>query len=214
MQYSRRFHNLRPVTKRSAINSRAAVLGWIFASALLLALCGTKSIAAQPAGTLFFDDFTRATDPGPLSPWVVAQGPWTVTGGVLQAANSGSYSDAYVPGNWSNITVQGSVRFPTSGWAAGLSARLNPATGTRYVANIFPENTPETGFGLHLRLMKFLDWTSYNTLVEVPLPGGNLGTNWHTVTMTLRANEIIVYLDGTQVTDFLDNSAPYTSGSI
>jgi len=29
---------------------------------------------------LFFDDFTRANDPGSLSPWVAQAGSWTVTG--------------------------------------------------------------------------------------------------------------------------------------
>jgi hypothetical protein len=171
-------------------------------------------IEVVPAGSLFFDDFTRATDPSPLSPWIAAQGSWTITSGVLQAGSSGSYSDAYIPGGWSNITVQATIRFPATAWAAGLSARLNPATGARYVANIFPETTPETGSALHLRLMKFSDWTSYNSLTEVPLPGGNLGTSWHTLAMTLRGNEIIVYLDGAQVADVLDGSSPYTSGGI
>src|SRR5262249_42392297 len=89
----------------------------------------TVLIEVVPAGSLVFDDFTRATDPAPLSPWVAAQGSWTITGGMLQAASSGSYSDAYLPGSWSNVTVQGSIRFPATAWAGGLSARVNPATG-------------------------------------------------------------------------------------
>src|SRR5262249_25226620 len=173
MQYSRRLYTTsRPSMQLLANNSRT-ILRWLFGTFAVLAFFADQSTLAQSAGSLFFDDFTRAIDPGPLSPWVAAQGLWTITGGVLQAGNSGSYSDAYVSGSWSNITVQGSMRFPATAWAAGLSARVNPATGARYVANVFPETTPETGSALHLRLMKFSDWTSYTSLTEVPLPGGN-----------------------------------------
>jgi hypothetical protein len=168
-----------------------------------------------PPGVLFMDNFTRPISPSPLTPWIAADGNWTMGNGVLQSSNSPNYSDAYVPGNWSDYTLQGRLQFPPSGWTAGFSGRLNPLTGAKYTVAIFPESTPE--IPLRMRLMKFSNWTTWNTLAEVPLPAG-VGTNWHTLTVRFSGNEIRGYFDRVQVLDATDTGSggvpAYTNGAI
>ena len=38
-----------------------------------------------PPPQFFADDFTRGTDPAPITPWVAQSGAWSITGGVLKA---------------------------------------------------------------------------------------------------------------------------------
>src|SRR5207248_5880090 len=62
----------------------------------------------------FFDDFSRGQTNNPLSPWTVGIGIWHVANGVMQGTGSSAqdYSDCYVPGNWTNFTIQGRIQLP------------------------------------------------------------------------------------------------------
>src|SRR5437899_1766341 len=93
---------------------------------LCFAFCGAVADAQS-----FFDDFTRGSTNNTLSPWVVGIGVWHVTSGVLQGTGSAAqdYSDCYVPGNWTNFSIQGRIQLPAGAWACGFSGRLNPSTG-------------------------------------------------------------------------------------
>src|SRR2546427_6640458 len=164
-------------------------------------LCAVPSLQAQ----LFSDNFTRGSDPLPLSsPWGVQSGTWTVTGGALRAGTntSLSYAFAYTSNNWLNYSVQARLRFQVGGFGGGLAGRLNPATGSHYAAWIYPENSP--GGSNVLKLIKFQDWTSfgYNGNIGVPMLQTNLaavGTNYHTVKLTFQTNTITVFFDTNQV---------------
>ena len=180
----------------------------------------TVTLAGLAAGLLFSDNFLRATNPGPLTPWVAESGPWTVTGGMLQEnSTTQGYGAVYVTNNWSNYTVQGSVRFSTtSAYGGGISGRLNPETGAHYAAWIYPENSPADG--PILRLIKFQSWTAWSYLGAAYTPVqqvtlSSVGTNWHTLQLSCQGNLITVTYDGTQVLNTADAEAsPYSSGAI
>src|SRR4051794_37517493 len=65
-------------------------LPWLF----IALVCFGYSAQGQD----FSDDFSRGTDPGPLTPWVVQSGNWTATGGVIQGGLNPlfSYGSAYI----------------------------------------------------------------------------------------------------------------------
>src|SRR5437867_5113193 len=161
---------------------------------LLVFLRFSSSVSAQ----LFTDNFTRDTDPGPLSPWLVAeQTNWVVTGGVLRGGTNApqSYGYAYITSNWVNDSVQARVRFPVGVFGGGIGGRLNPTTGAHYAAWIYPEGSP--GGSNVLKLIKFQTWTtfgytnsSYTPMQEVDL--AIVGTNFHTLTLTFQTNRITV----------------------
>ena len=117
----------------------------------------TVTIDVLPAGSLFYDNFTRATNADPLAPWAVGLGKWSMRRRMLQGTASGQnvyigandYSEAYMAGNWRDYSVQGRVRLPAGSWAAGLSGRLNPLSGAKYTANIY-----EDGNGLSFRVAR------------------------------------------------------------
>jgi hypothetical protein len=160
-------------------------------------------------GQLFSDNFTRGTDPGPLAPWVAQAGNWTVTGGVLKGGTNTlfSYGNVYITNTWANYTVQAQFQFPVGAFGGGLGAYLNPASGAHYAAWIYPENS--VGGSNVLKLLKFQNWTSfgYNNVSGSPMQVASLsgvGTNWHTVQMTLQANQITVYYDSNQVMNVTD----------
>src|SRR5262249_4124372 len=113
-------------------------------------------------GPLFYDGFVRGTDPGPLSPWRVQTGNWAITAGNLQGnANPlPQYDLAYVTNGWTNCAVQCQIQFPTiNDYGGGVGACLNPATGVRYSAWVYPENSP-AGSRV-LRLIKWQNWTTW-----------------------------------------------------
>ena len=180
----------------------------------------TVTIDVPPPGSLFFDDFARSTNADPLAPWAVGVGRWTITNGVLQGTASGDddYSDLYVGTNWGDYSVEAQIQMPANvgAWDAGLSGRLNPLTGERYLANMYPEGSPE-GSSM-LRLIKFHGWRnwSYIPMAQASLPG--VGANWHTLKLTFQGNRIRVYYDGAQYIDVTDNGfdgvPAYTSGSV
>ena len=122
----------------------------------------TVTLSGIAKGIVFSDNFARATNPGPLTPWLAESGAWTVTGGMLEGTGSANaYGAVYITNSWSNCTVQASLQFSTaSGYGAGISGRLNPATGARYAAWIYPENSPSGG--PLVKLVKFQSWTSWS----------------------------------------------------
>jgi hypothetical protein len=152
-------------------------------------------------GQLFFDDFTRTNDPGPLSPWVPQAGTWTVTGGVLLGGTNApqTYGSVFLTNSWTNFSVEASIRFPTGAYGAGLGGRLNPATGAHYAAWIYPEGS--LGGSGSLKLVKFQNWTNwgyggtpFTPMQTIALSG--VSTNWHTVKLTFQDRRIGVLYDG------------------
>ena len=183
--------------------------------------------ALQPmaSGAIFSDNFVRGTDPDSISPWVAAVGGWTVTGQKLVSTSiAGNLANAYVNGtNWGDYCVQANVCFPVAGsagaYGGGIGGHLNPATGARYAAWVYPEGSP-SGSAV-LNLVKFYDWVNWSgtpmQLTPVVLTNG-VGTNWHTLNLAFHLNEITAYWDGSQVADVTDNNfsglPPYWSGGI
>src|SRR5947208_6810889 len=111
----------------------------------VLTLAGCLFCVMHARGQLFSDNFTRGTDPGPLTPWLTNAGQWTVTGGTMQGGPSPTfnYGNAYITSNWVNFSAQARVRFPPAGaFGGGLGARLNPLTGAHYAAWVYPESSP------------------------------------------------------------------------
>jgi hypothetical protein len=178
-------------------------------------------ISTNPPGQLFADDFTRGTDPGPISPWIAQSGTWTVTGGALRTGTNtlSSYGYAYITNTFTNYTLQGQVRFQmNNAYGSGLGACVNRANGAHYGAWLYPEASP-AGSNL-LRLVKFQTWTtwgyqgaSYTPVAQVRV--ASVGTNWHTLSLTCSNNQIGISYDGTQMISTNDAEAsPYLSGGI
>jgi len=173
-----------------------------------------------PPGQLFTDDFTRGTDPGPLTPWVSQSGTWTVSGGLLRAGINTlrTYGNLYLTNSWSNYSAQCQIRLPAGAYGGGLGARVNRQTGAHYAAWIYPENSP--GGTRLLKLIKFQTWTSwgyngasFTSMQQVSL--ASVGTNWHTLQMNCTNNQITVFYDGTQMISATDTEAtPYLTGGI
>ena len=171
-------------------------------------------------GQLFSDNFTRGTDPGPLTPWLTNAGQWTVTGGTMQAGLNPtfSYANAYITNNWTNYSVQAQFKFPAGAFGGGLGGRLTPGTGGHYGAWIYPEGSP--GGSNVLRLLKFQNFTTfgYNGNSFTPVAMTNLasvGTTNHTVRMDFQGPQISVFLDGTLMISATDTeSSYYTNGGV
>src|SRR4051812_20406093 len=149
-------------------------------------LAGLLSFAALGHAQLFSDNFTRGTDPGPLTPWLTNSGQWTVTGGTMQSGLNPtfSYANSYITNNWTNYSVQAQFKFPAGAFGGGLGGRLTPGTGAHYGAWIYPEGSP--GGSNVLRLLKFQNFTTfgYNGTSFAPIAVTNLanvGTTNHTV---------------------------------
>ena len=181
----------------------------------------TVTIRVIPtASVLFLDDFTRGTDPGPVSPWVVQSGTWSVTGGTLQGGTNAfqSYGFAYLTNNWTDYAVEARIQFPAGAYGGGLGGRLNPLTGSHYAAWIYPENSP--GGSRQLKLIKFQNWgafsyngVSFAPIQQITLPG--VGTNWHTLKLAFDGSQISVFYDSNQIFNVIDAEAqPLTSGGI
>src|SRR5689334_21899833 len=66
--------------------------GMRFLSFLFVSLLSVSYGHAQ----LFSDNFSRGTDPGPLSPWVAQSGNWAVTGGQLVGGTNANNSFAFL----------------------------------------------------------------------------------------------------------------------
>jgi hypothetical protein len=176
--------------------------------------------STNPPSLLFSDNFTRSNNPGPLAPWLDEAGTWAVTGGVLVGGPDApdSYAYVYITNSWSNYTAQAQFQFQTNGYGGGLGAYVNPATGAHYGAWIYPEGSP--GGSSVVKLVKFQTWTtwgyegaSYTPMTQASLPG--VGTNWHTLALSIASGQITVSFDSNQVISTTDGEAtPYTSGAI
>jgi len=178
----------------------------------------TVTISVQlPA--LFSDNFTRGADPGPLDPWQVQSGNWTVTGGVMRGGTNAltAYGNAFITNSYSNFSVQARIQFPAPAFGGGLGGRLDPATGSHYAAWIYPDNSPG-GTNL-LRLIKFQNYSTFSYLgVSGPIAEVNLppvGTNFHTLKLAFLWNQIAVYFDSTLMVTATDlEASPLLSGSV
>ena len=171
------------------------------------------TLTVVPAGTLFMDTFARSAAPGPLSPWVVQSGNWSVTGGMLTSGTNAlsSYSYLYLTNVWTDYSAQALIKLSAGAFGGGLATRLNPATGTRYAAWIYPEGSP--GGSSLLRLLKFQNWTGFTVMQQASLPG--VGTNWHTLKLVARGNHLAAHYDGKLVLSWTDPDAqPFLSGGI
>ena len=128
------------------------------------------------------------------------------------------YSDAYIPGVWGDFSVQTRFQLPSGAWACGVSGRLNPLTGERYVANVYPETSPYKPTP-SIRLIKFHSWgtwsDTFTAMAQASL--ASVGTMYHTLKMVCYGNTIDVYYDGTRVIhaidDMVDGLPFYRSGA-
>ena len=183
-------------------------------------LPATVAIDVTPSTNIFYDNFTRTGSGNSFAPWVTGIGEWNIAGGVMLGSGTipDYYSDAYIPGIVGDFSIQARFQLPSGAWACGLSGRLNPITGERYVANVYPEGSP-LGPTPALRLIKFHSWgtwsSSYTAMALVGLP--NVGTSSHTLKLAFYGNTIDVYFDGTRVVHAMDNNTddlpPYRSGA-
>jgi VCBS repeat-containing protein len=180
----------------------------------------TVNISVLSLVPLFSDDFSRGSDPGPLTPWIAQSGNWTVTGGALVGGTNTltTYGSAYITNTWTNYSVQARLQFPAGAYGGGLSARLNPATGARYVAWVYPESG--TANSNVLSLLKFQTWTafgyngvSFANMQQVSL--ASVGTGYHTIKLAFVGNRIAVSWDGVQQMSVTDTEATnYLSGAV
>ena len=172
---------------------------------------GTLNVVAP--GTLFVDGFTRSPDPGPLAPWVVQAGNWSVTGGVLAGGTNVlySYGFAYLTNTWADYSAQAQIKLSAGAFGGGLATRLNPATGARYAAWIYPEGSP--GGSNVVRLLKFQNWTEFTVMQQASLPA--VGTNWHALKLVARGNRLAARYDGNLVLSVTDLDAqPFLNGGL
>ncbi|SPE49981.1 hypothetical protein SBV1_100025 [Verrucomicrobia bacterium] len=168
----------------------------------------TVTLANPSAGSLFYDNFLRATNPGPLAPWLAQSGGWTVAGQMLQGGPNlaGTYASVYLTNTWNDYAVQAQVQFGSAGYGGGLAARVNPASGARYAAWVYPAAN-------NLNLISFQDWLTPTILGTVNLPP--VGTNWHTLKLALKGGQIAVFYDGSQLLSVADpQPQPFLSGGI
>jgi hypothetical protein len=183
-------------------------------------LPATVAIDVTPSTNIFFDNFTRTGSGNSFAPWVTGIGEWNISGGVMLGSGTipDYYSDAYIPGVVGDFAIQARFQLPSGAWACGLSGRLNPITGERYVANVYPEGSP-LGPTPALRLIKFHSWgtwsSTFTAMALVSLP--SVGTSSHTLKLAFYGNTIDVYFDGSRVVhaidDNVDDLPPYRSGA-
>ena len=126
-------------------------------------------LPAANAETLFTDNFSD----GDLLPWEIATGTWTITGGVLQGSgdpNSYSYVYYSTTPQWTDYTVEGSIKIPAGSFGGGIGGRVDPATGTHYGAWVYP--TGSAGGSNVLKLWKFQSGTNFGSgpMQQVDLP--------------------------------------------
>ena len=122
---------------------------------------------------------------------------------LLGASDPNSYGAAYVNADWSDYSVRASIQFSsTAALGGGISGRVNPQTGARYAAWIYPENSQ--GGSSVLKLVKFTGWDQWSgtPMQQAVLPG--VGTTPHAVEITFTTNRIAISYDGNPVINLLD----------
>jgi hypothetical protein len=155
-----------------------------------------------------------------LSPWVAQAGKWTVSGGVLNGGlnKQQTYGSVYLTNSWTNYSVQAQLQFPAGAYGGGVGGFVNPTTGARYAAWVYPEGSP--GGSSVLKLLKYQTWTtwSYKGSNSAPMQQvnlGSVGTSWHTLKLAFTGNQITVSYDTNQLISVADSEAtPYTRGGI
>lgn len=179
----------------------------------------TATIMVTPPGYLFFDDLNLPFGSGLFGRWIPLLGTWAVTNGTLLSSSAiNSYGYAYCPNAaWTDYIVQARMQFSTTNaYGGGIGARLDPFTGAHYAAWVYPEGS--AGGAAVLKLVKFEAWTTWSfvPMQQVSLP--SVGTNWHTVTLSVQSSNLVVYFDGVQKINVTDNNfdsvPPYTHGGI
>ncbi len=177
------------------------------------------TISVFPPGALFFDNFTRATDPGPLTPWTNGVGNWTVTGGQLVGSAASGYGMAYVDQSWTNFWLEAQIKFSATGTeGGGIGGRFDPDTGQQYAAWVYPEGSTQGPSAL-LQLVKYNDNAfDYTVMREVTLTNG-VGTNWHDLKLRFEANAIQVFFDRSEMINVTDDGSfdqqpAYAAGGI
>jgi len=179
----------------------------------------------------WYDDFTRAPTNGDLlAPWVDAMeelyglrdgeagyfGGWTIANGNLTGASGWnlptdweeSYGIAYYAGNWTNYSVEARISFQPGSYGGGVGGRLDPSSGTRYAAWVYPL---ADGSGI-LKLVEFTGWTSWSGTALASTNLAGVGTNWHTVGLVFQGSQITAYYDGVETVTATNSS--YSSGSV
>jgi hypothetical protein len=172
----------------------------------------TVSIVVSPTDVLFADDFTRTTNSTLIPPWLIQSGNWNITNGVLQAGTNvlNTYGFAYITNRCTNCSVQARIRFPAGAFGGGLGGRLDPPTGKRYVAWIYPEGS--AGGSNVFKLLKFQSWTTFTVLQQTNL--ASVGTNWHTLKLAFQGNRIAAYFDTNLLMSVTDGPPAYPNGGI
>ncbi|MCW4025614.1 MAG: hypothetical protein NWF01_11365 [Candidatus Bathyarchaeota archaeon] len=156
---------------------------------------------------LFSDDFSNAT--WTSNQWTVLSGSWTVSDGCYNMVGSSDNVILTYAGNssWTDYTVETRVRYISGEYTGELSARLDPATGSRYSLMICPAlGGPNMAY-----LFKFSSW---NDIYGVLLGQTSLttDTNWHNVKMEFNGSNIKCYYDDDLKFNVNDDS--YSSGLI
>jgi VCBS repeat-containing protein len=169
----------------------------------------TVSITVVPVTNLFFENFTRSNDPTNLaSPWIVAVGNWSVTGGQLKGgtnAPSSGYGLAYLTNRLSDYVVSAQVQMPTNSYGGGLGGRWDTNTGAHYAAWLYPDNS---GGGPNaLKLLRFAGASNAAPFVELGRANlGSVGTNFHALKLAFLGSRIAAYLDGTLLVSATDST--------
>jgi hypothetical protein len=179
----------------------------------------TAAVMVVPPGYLFYDNMARPTGTGCLLPWVQQLGAWNITNGMFTGTSSNNcYGDAYCANSsWTDYTVQAQIQFSGSNaFGGGIGGRLNPATGAHYAAWVYPEGS--VGGSLALKLIKFEGWTAWSTSPMASVALSAVGTNVHTLALTMQSTNLTVYLDGVQMLNTTDNNfdgvPAYANGGI
>lgn len=157
---------------------------------------------------IFEDDFgDDPVIPDLLPPWTVYTGSWSIPDLALRStgAGLGNYANIYYnpPTTWTDYSVQARLQFPAGAFGGGLAGRLNPATGTRYTAWVYPGES-------RLNLLEWSDWDSWASLSQASILA--VGTGWHDVKMDFSGSRIRVYWDGALLIEAVDST--YSSGGI
>lgn len=169
-----------------------------------------------PTGMLLFgDNFSDASGPDPS--WTTRAGTWNIANGAFSGSSSvNSYAIASAGGTWTDYTVEAQLQFPAGAFGGGIGGRVNPSTGARYAAWMYPEGS--LGGSSQLKLVKFTGWTSWTgaPMAQASLP--SVGTGPHTVQLKFQGTVIQVFVDGVPYINITDDgfgSVPaLTSGGI
>jgi hypothetical protein len=193
----------------------------------------TVDIMVVAPGELFYDNFARPANNGPVFPWAPVSttsgalpvlGTWGITNGLMIGYSPAySYGYIYFNTNWTDYSVQAQIRFAANNASsAAIFGRLNAASGAQYSVWIYPEKSPEglaSGNGTAiLRFIKCQTWSTY-TVVGNPVTLPGVGVSWHTVKLAFHGDNISVYFDGVlslSLTDdgSLDGNPAFVSGGI